>query len=48
MLTPLEFEKPILELEARIADLRQLAENDGLDIAEETCRFELWIDKSFI
>jgi acetyl-CoA carboxylase carboxyl transferase subunit alpha len=48
MLTPLEFEKPILELEARIADLRQLAENDGLDIAEETRRLELRIDKSLI
>ena len=46
MLTPLEFEKPILELEARIADLRQLAENDGLDIAEETRRLEQRIDKS--
>jgi acetyl-CoA carboxylase carboxyl transferase subunit alpha len=48
MLTPLEFEKPILELEARIADLRQLAENDGLDIAEETRRLEQRIDKSLI
>ena len=46
MLTPLEFEKPILELEARIADLRQLAENDGLDIAEETRRLQQRIDKS--
>ena len=48
MLTPLEFEKPILELEARIADLRQLAENDGLDIAEETRRLEQRIDKSLV
>ena len=48
MLTPLEFEKPILELDARIADLRQLAENDGLDIAEETRRLEQRIDKSLI
>lgn len=46
MLTPLEFEKPILELEARIEDLRQLAENDGLDIADETQRLEQRIERS--
>lgn len=46
MLTPLEFEKPILELEAKIEDLRHLAENDDLDIAEETHRLEQRIDRS--
>ncbi|MEK9904001.1 MAG: acetyl-CoA carboxylase carboxyltransferase subunit alpha [Rhodospirillales bacterium] len=46
MLTPLVFDKPILQLDARIADLRQLAENDGLDIAEETRRLQQRIDKS--
>ncbi|MGZ0190278.1 MAG: acetyl-CoA carboxylase carboxyltransferase subunit alpha [Alphaproteobacteria bacterium] len=46
MLTPLEFEKPVLELEARIEDLRQLAANDGLDIAEETQKLEQRIDRS--
>ena len=46
MLTPLEFEKPILELEAKIEDLRHLAENDDLDIAEETQRLEQRIERS--
>ncbi len=46
MLTPLEFEKPILELEAKIADLRQSAANDGMDIAEETQRLEQRIERS--
>ena len=46
MLTPLDFEKPILELEAKIEDLRHLAKNDDLDIAEETQRLEQRIDRS--
>jgi len=46
MLTPLEFEKPVLELAAKIEDLRQLAANDGLDIAEETQRLEQQIERS--
>ncbi len=46
MLTPLAFEKPVLELEARIEDLRHLAESDGLDIAEETHKLEQRIERS--
>ena len=46
MLTPLEFEKPVLELAAKIEDLRQSAVEDGLDIAEETQRLEQQIERS--
>jgi len=46
MLTPLEFEKPVLDLAAKIEDLRNLAEQDGMDIAEETQRLEQQIEKS--
>ncbi len=35
MLTPLEFEKPILELEAKIEELRHLSSSDELNIADE-------------
>ena len=35
MLTPLEFEKPILELEAKIDELRKLSPTDDLNIGEE-------------
>lgn len=49
MLTPLEFEKPILELQAKIEDLRKLAESDSLDgdlnMAEETERLEQRIER---
>lgn len=46
MLTPLDFEKPILELEAKVEDLRQLAETDGLDITEETQKLEMRMQRS--
>lgn len=45
MLTPLEFEKPILELQAKIEELRQLPGNDDLDIDEETQRLEQRIER---
>ena len=35
MLTPLEFEKPVLELEAKIEELRHLSSTDDLNIADE-------------
>jgi len=46
MLTPLAFEKPVLELEARIEGLRHLAASDGLDIADETHKLEQRIERS--
>ena len=46
MFTPLDFEKPILELEAKVEDLRQLAETDGLDITEETEKLEARMQRS--
>ena len=46
MLTPLDFEKPILELEAKVEDLRQLAETDGMDITEETQKLEARMQRS--
>lgn len=35
MLTPLDFEKPILELEAKIEELRHLSDSDGINIEQE-------------
>ncbi len=46
MLTPLAFERPVLELEARIEDLRKLGQHDDLDLSEETQRLEAQIEKS--
>lgn len=43
MISFLEFEKPIAQLEARIADLRSAAEGDDVDISAELKRLE---DKS--
>ena len=37
----LEFEKPVAQLEARIAELRSSAEDDSVDIASELSRLEL-------
>lgn len=45
MLSPLEFEKPVLELEAQIENLRQSASDDGPDIAEGMRLLEQEIDK---
>ncbi len=45
MLTPLDFEKSILGLEAQIEDMRHKAAADGLDIAEATSRLEQQIER---
>lgn len=45
MLTPLDFEKSILGLEAQIEDMRQKATADGLDIADATSRLEQQIER---
>ncbi len=41
MISYLEFEKPVAALEARIADLRQTAEDGDVDIASEIRRLEM-------
>ncbi len=41
MISYLEFEKPVAKLEARIAELRESAEGDEVDIASELQRLEL-------
>lgn len=41
MISYLEFEKPVAALEARIADLRQTAEDGDVDIAAEIRRLEM-------
>jgi len=40
MVTYLEFEKPVAELDARIADLRSASDNDDVDIGPELARLE--------
>ena len=40
MISYLEFEKPVAELEKRIAELRQSSDDDGVDIASELQRLE--------
>ena len=41
MISYLEFEKPVAELEKRIADLRESSDADGVDISNELQRLEL-------
>lgn len=41
----LEFEKPIAELEGKIAELRHMSDADGVNIAEEVSRLEAKVDK---
>ena len=41
----LDFEKPIAELEGKIAELRHLSDSDGINIAEEVSRLQLRVDK---
>ena len=41
----LDFEKPIAELEGKIAELRHLSDADGLNIAEEVGRLQTKVDK---
>lgn len=40
MISYLEFEKPVAQLEARIAELRSAADNDDVDISAELLRLE--------
>ena len=40
MLTFLDFEKPIAELEARVAELRETANSGSIDIDAEIARLE--------
>lgn len=44
-MTKLEFEKPILELEAKIEELRHVSSDGGLNIAEEVSRMQVKADK---
>lgn len=41
----LDFEKPIAEIEGKIAELRHLSDADGLNIAEEVGRLQTRVDK---
>ncbi|MBX7198693.1 MAG: acetyl-CoA carboxylase carboxyltransferase subunit alpha [Rhodospirillaceae bacterium] len=41
----LDFEKPIAELEGKIAELRHLSDSDGINIAEEVSRLQSRVDK---
>lgn len=41
----LEFEKPIAEIEGKIAELRHMSDADGLNIAEEVTRLQGKVDK---
>lgn len=40
MISYLEFEKPVAQLETRLADLREAAQGDGVDIASELKKLE--------
>ncbi|WP_343866127.1 acetyl-CoA carboxylase carboxyltransferase subunit alpha [Caenispirillum bisanense] len=41
----LDFEKPIAELEGKIADLRHLSDDDGINIADEVARLQAKVEK---
>lgn len=41
----LDFEKPLAELEGKIADLRHMADDDGMNIAEEVARLQTKADR---
>lgn len=41
----LEFEKPIAELEGKIAELRHMSDADGVNIADEVSRLEAKVEK---
>ena len=45
MLTFLEFEKPIAELESKIEELRTLTHNGDINIAEEVSKLQVKVDK---
>ncbi len=44
-MSQLEFEKPVLELEAKIAELRKVSSDDSLNIADEISRMQNKIDR---
>ena len=48
MLVPLEFERPVLELEAKIDELNQLSGNDDLNIAEEIAELRSKAEKLLV
>lgn len=41
----LDFEKPIAELEGKIADLRHMSDGDGINIAEEVSRLQQKVER---
>src|SRR5262249_21972159 len=47
-MTKLEFEKPILELEAKIAELRKVGGSDSVNIAEEIGRMQTKADRLLV
>lgn len=48
MATQLDFEKPVLELEAKIAELRNVSSDDGLNIAEEISRMQTKVTRLLV
>ncbi len=44
----LEFEKPVLELEAKIAELRNVSNDDHLNIADEIARMQTKVDRLLV
>src|ERR1700761_4316217 len=44
-MSKLEFEKPVLELEAKIAELRKTGTGDSVNIAEEIGRMQVKVDR---
>lgn len=44
-MSKLDFEKPILELEGKIAELRNVGSSDDLNISEEISRMEIKVDR---
>jgi len=47
-MSQLEFEKPVLELEAKIAELRKVSSDDSLNIADEISRMQNKIDRLMV
>ena len=47
-MSQLDFEKPVLELEAKIAELRKVSSDDSLNIAEEISRMQNKIDRLLV
>ncbi|MGH1455174.1 MAG: acetyl-CoA carboxylase carboxyltransferase subunit alpha [Alphaproteobacteria bacterium] len=47
-MSQLDFEKPILELESKIAELRNVDSDDGINIAEEVARMQSKAEKLLI